>query len=204
MKKPERPSSVLVIAILQICFGSLGLLFNLCGGAMQAAGGAKMFAPPPGAAAQAPPDVEAMMQARVPYYKAYQMSALALGVVAGAVMLVGGIGLVKMRPWARPLTIGYACYNIVITIVGFVMNVIVNGPVMKEVYAELRKDPNIARMGGLMDITEAAATIMAYGSLVLLVYPIVLLTVMFLPSVREAFRAAGSPGPDEEAYDDEE
>jgi hypothetical protein len=204
MKRPERPSSVLVVAILQIAFGSLGLLFSLCGGAMQLAGGAKVFAPPGGAQAVGP-DVEGMIRARVPYYDTWQAGGLALGVLSGAVMLVSGIGLLRMRSWARRVTIGYAFYNIVVTIVNFVFALTVTAPVMREVLAEVRADPKLPPQAvSIINLTETFATVGTYAGLALLAYPIILLAVMFFPHVREAFRAAALPPAREEEDGDQE
>jgi hypothetical protein len=203
MRRPERPSAVLVVAILQICFGSLALLGSLCGGGLQLAGGARMFAPPPGA--QAPPDVEGMIRARVPYYTAMQYGGAILGTIAGAVMIISAIGLLKMRPWARGLTIGYACYNIISTIVSFVFALTVTLPVTKELFEEMRADPKFPpQMGNFMTMMESMTRVITYASLAFLAYPIALLIVMFLPHVREAFRAAAHPRPDDEEYEDED
>jgi hypothetical protein len=203
MRKPERPSSVLVVAILQIGFGSLVLLSNLCAGAIQLGGGAKMFAPPAGA--QAAPDVDGMIRARVPYYDAWQAGGVALGVVAGTVMLVSGIGLLRMRPWARKVTIGYACYNIVSTIANFVFAVTVTAPVMKEVLEEMRADPKLPpQAAGVITMTEMIGKIGTYSSLAFLAYPVILLAIMFFPHVRAAFRAASLPPAKDEDLADEE
>jgi hypothetical protein len=206
MKRPERPGAVLVVAILQICFGSLGLCGSLCGGGAQLAGGAKVFTPPAGAQAQ--PDVEGMMRARVPYYTAMEYGGAVLGLIAGTVMLVSAIGLLKLRPWARYLTIGYACYNIVSSIFGFIFSLTVTLPVMREVWAEMRADPKLPPQAvSVMNITETITTAMIYASFIFLVYPIALLVVMFLPHVKAAFRPAPlqprtDEGPDEEFDDD--
>ncbi len=94
----HRPAGVLVMAILLLIFGSLGLLGSLCGGAITLAGGAKTFTvqPPPGA--KPPPDADSMMKARIPYYATYQAVGLVLGMVAGGVMILCGLGLLGMRP----------------------------------------------------------------------------------------------------------
>lgn len=42
----ERPAIVLVMAILQIVFGSIGLLANLCNGGIQLAGGPRCSSRP--------------------------------------------------------------------------------------------------------------------------------------------------------------
>jgi hypothetical protein len=202
-----RPSSVFVLGILQLVFGILTLLGSVCGGGLQLAGGSKLFAPPPGA--QAPPDTEAMIRARLPYYGAIQYAGLGLGVVVGTVMVVSGLGLINMRPWARGLTIGYACYNIVSGIIGFIFNLTVYLPVMRDVFAELRADPKFPpQAAGILSMTETFTSAVMYFSLAFLAYPVVLLVFMFAPHVRAAFRGEPERRDDEggadEAWPDDE
>jgi hypothetical protein len=67
------------------------------------------------------------------------------------------------------------------------------------------KDPKLQQLGGFITMMQSITSLSAYGPLLLLVYPVALLLVMFLPTVRDAFRAAASPvAEDEEEYDDEE
>src|SRR4051794_11643492 len=113
MRPRNRPTSVLVLAILQIIFGSLGLLGSLCGVGMQLAGGGSMFG---GQAPQGMPDIQALLRERVPHYEIVLLGGLILGLISGTVMIVSGVGLIRMRPWARVLTIGYAIYYIASTI----------------------------------------------------------------------------------------
>jgi hypothetical protein len=102
--KRERPASVLVLAILQIVFGSLCFMLTTCGGVAQFAGGNKMFKP---AQAQgAPKDdpeekLEKLMEQKVPAYKAVQVAQLGLGILLSVALLVSGIGLLKLRPLQR-------------------------------------------------------------------------------------------------------
>jgi hypothetical protein len=163
-----------------------------------------MFQPAGAPAAAQPPDVEALMRAKVPHYELMLYGGLALGLTACTVMLVSGIGLLKMRPWARWATVGYACYNILSTIVGFVFALLVTVPLMNEIFEEEAKKANVPpQAAGMFNMMAAMSKTMVYVQLILLAYPIVLLVAMFLPSVREAFR--GRPSDDvEEDFDDEE
>jgi hypothetical protein len=196
----------LVVAILQLCFGAVALCMNVCGGAMQMAGGSQLFMPAgaPQAAQQKQleQDIEDLMEQKIPHYKAWQYFGLGLGVMSATVMVVSGAGLLKMRPWARWLTIVYACYNMANTIIGVVIAITITLPITAEIFAELSAKgglpPGAAPMMGAMGPLMQAAT---YAQLVLLAYPIVLLVVMFLPNVRAAFRAAGA-GHVEQGADD--
>ena len=98
---------------------------NVCGTGFQLAGGNAAFMPTgsPQAAQQQQmqKDMEDLMGRKIPHYKSWQYFGLSLGLLSGTVMLASGIGLLKMRPWARRLTIIYACYNILNTIVTVVI-----------------------------------------------------------------------------------
>jgi hypothetical protein len=191
------PTIVTVIAIIQIFFGATGLVRHLCSGTWQLAGGARAFTPA-GAQAAAPPDIEALMRARVPHYEAFVYAGLIGGLVSGAVCVVSGIGLLRLRPWARWVTIGYACYFIISDLAGFIYALTVLQPVMDQIIAEQALQPNLPVQGAMaFNIAMKITAIAPYLSLVLLPYPIVLLAVMFLPNVREAFRRQASASAEE-------
>lgn len=95
----KRTTSMTVIGVISIVFGSLGLVggvfTTLAGGAIAALGSA-------GTASGA--------------QEAGQVTGLGLGavvigvvgIIAAVALLVGGIGILKVRPWARTLCLGYA------------------------------------------------------------------------------------------------
>jgi hypothetical protein len=201
-----RPSSVLVVAILQIVFGALALLLNVCGGGFQLAGGNKVFMPQgnPQAAQQQQfqDDLENMLKERAPYYQATQYGGLVLGLAAAAVMIASGIGLLKMRRWGRWLAIGYACYSIASTILYMVYALTVTLPIMREFVAQERLKPNLPPAQAMaLNMMDTMATAAAFVPLVFLAYPVVLLIVLFLPQVRAAFRE--EPAERAEEDDDE-
>ncbi len=158
MKRPYRPSAVMVVAIMQITFGALGLLSNLCNVGIQAAGGTKAFTPPAGAAGPQTPDVEAMLRARVPHYDLFVYGQLTVSLIACTVMIVSGVGLLRLRPWARRVTIGYAFYNIAMTVFGVVFALLVTRPLMEDYFAQLRADPKLPPAAvPTLNMTEAIA-----------------------------------------------
>jgi hypothetical protein len=190
---------VLVVAVLQICFGSLALLGNLCNGGLQLAGGNKAFVPAGSPQAAQQPDVEGMMRARMPHYELMIYGGEALGLIAGTVMVVSGVGLIKMRRWARWLTIGYACYNVASTIIGFIFALTFSLPLTREILAQARADPKLPPQGAfILNMTETITTAALYATLLFLAYPIALLIVMFRPHVRAAFRAEGGAAVEED------
>jgi hypothetical protein len=110
-----------------------------------------------------------------------------------------------MRPWARWLTIGYACYYIVSTIIGVVFAFLVTVPIMKELFEDMRADPNIPPAAWrILNMTETIATLTPYFQLFLLVYPLALLLVLFMPDVRAAFRGEPADHAEDEDFDDED
>ena len=59
-----------------------------------------------------------------PAYAAWMNLSIVLGLAARVVLLAAGIGLLKLKPWARMLSIAYAIYAIVMILVGTVVNFI--------------------------------------------------------------------------------
>lgn len=84
-----RPASLSTIAILQIVFGSLGLLGGACAPwvLLEGAAGTRVTLP-------------------------LASGAIAYGVL-GAVMLAGGVGLLNLRPWGRTVTMAWGGLSVV-------------------------------------------------------------------------------------------
>jgi hypothetical protein len=122
MAKRQRPAAVTVLAILFLVFGSLGLVSSLCGclslGITQASISDRKLAsqvrgpfdPPPA------PDLNDYYLQHVPVYLPYQVLTTFLSAIGSGVLLVGGMGLLGLRPWARWLALGYAGYTVVFTL----------------------------------------------------------------------------------------
>ena len=90
----QAPTSVTVFGILNIVFGLLGLFGTAFSAvALFAAGGNNPFL------VNQPPLVMTWMQ-----------FSIVLGGVASVVLLISGVGLLRLRPWGRTMAIGYAVY----------------------------------------------------------------------------------------------
>src|SRR5262245_54997688 len=110
----QRPASVTVMGILNIVFGSLGLLCYVCVGVMFLAlmGSTAGF---PGGVNPIQ-DMMNFMERQIPGYKAIMISSLILGFLLSVLLLVSGIGLLNMQGWARVLSILYSIIMILVQI----------------------------------------------------------------------------------------
>lgn len=187
----KRPTPVLVIAILHFTFGGLSLFFGLCGLGAQLAMQAKVFpqppSPPPGRP-QAPTqdDIQKYMDQRIPHHQAMLYGGIIFDLCLSVLMIIAGLGLIQMRSWGRILSIGYACLSIVQKLVGIIYAFLVTLPVMNEFLDTLTNQaPETVIFVKTMRITITMTPIL---QLSYLVYPIVVLVVMYLPTVSAAFR----------------
>jgi hypothetical protein len=198
MRKPERPQAVLVIAIFHFIFGGLGILCDTCALAGQAA---KVGQTPQQAEMQA--EMEAIMVEKVPFYKAYIGASLVLNVVWDVLMIGGGIGLLNLRPYGRTLSISYGAGRLLWGLFVIVFSLIWVTPASEEAMKHMKFPPEAEAMKGILTALTNFGLII---QLVVLIYPAIVLIVMYLPAVRAAF--AGGPPPldrfEDDADDDED
>jgi hypothetical protein len=176
----DRPTVVLVMAILNFVLGGLGLCGMLC-----LAGGIGLFAAAAGNAPPPPPgqpDFREMVEAfkSVPGYIPFMIASLVVGLVVLIALIVSGFGLLSMRPWARWICIVYGVYAILSALVGLVYNLAVVGPALEE-YAR-QHGPAAADSTGMNN-----PIMNVFSTLIGMAYGIALLIVMFLPHVSAAF-----------------
>src|SRR2546428_12207469 len=124
--QPRRPTSVLVIAIFHFILGGLGLLLGvigLAGSLMVYATLASAPPPPPsatGPAAVTPAAQYQYLDAHLPYWKEVDLTSAAVSLVLSALMVVAGVGLLKMKPWGRTLSLVYGVGSILYQIGVFI------------------------------------------------------------------------------------
>jgi hypothetical protein len=183
----ERPTAVLVLAILNFVFGGLGIA-ALCCGAMAAGLLAAVFnlAPTPRPGQPAPPNLMEMFQS-IPGYIPFLIVSLILGLLVSILLIISGVGLLRMQNWARVVCLVYAIYTLLSTIGGTVYTLTVVNPATdawERDYARRTGTP-IASNPAVKQATTIGTS--CFG----MAYPIALLIVLNLPHVRAAF--AGSP-----------
>jgi hypothetical protein len=163
----QRPTSVTVFGILNIVFAVLGIFSMLAMMAFFAMAGTSTNNP-----------VIQLIQNN-PAYASWMKLSLVLGVPVSVILLAAGIGLLKLKPWARTVSIAYGIYAIVMVLAGMVVNYIfLLQPMLQQ--AHQQQGPQAAAaMGGAIGGT--------CGSCFGLIYPVLLLIFMMRPNVVAAF-----------------
>lgn len=202
----ERPTAVLVMAILNFVMGGLGLLVFLCCGL-----GTLLFtslmldfvskaAPPPTQGGPNPADLTKVFD-QIPGYYAVMGTHSVLCAGLCVVVIVGGMGLLQMQNWGRYSSVAASVLFIILSLINLIYTVAIVQPGVERWQRDFA-----AKMGaGPMPVSSASSTmniVMAiFGFLLYIAYPVALIVVMFLPHVSAAFAGTAPPGgaPD---YDD--
>jgi hypothetical protein len=169
----ERPASVTVFGILNIVFAALGF-FALLASAMM------LFS----AGAMRNPVMEQMRA--IPQYDFWLKLTIPLGILSSIVLLVAGIGLLRLRSWGRLLSILYGWYAIIFGVVGIGWNYLFLMRPMMEQARQQGGPEAMGAMGGAIGGTV--------GGCLGLIYPVLLLIFMTRPRVKAAFQARETPG----------
>ena len=168
----ERPGSVTAFGILNIVFAVFGFLGLFGTIALFSMSGTLNI-----------PVVKIMRES--PVYSTWLKLTIPLGLLSCGVLLAAGVGLLRMKNWARKLSIGYAIYGIVFSILGLVMNFVFLIRPMLEEAAQKQGPEAAAAYGGVMGGT--------IGGCIGLIYPILLLVYMMRPKLVAAFHPPSPP-----------
>jgi hypothetical protein len=149
--RPHRPVAVTVFGVLNIVFGALGLFSMPCA----------MFV----GLAMLPRIMNPTRTA-----KAWLLLSNLIGFVCTIVLLIVGIGLLKLREWARKWAIGYGWFALVWGVIATIINVML----MTSGAYGYSRDAAPGATGGTV------------GGLIGLMYPIFLVVFMYKPYVKNA------------------
>jgi hypothetical protein len=163
----ERPTSVTVFGILNICKGALGVLTALWS--------LMLFS---SSAAASNPVTQVMLEN--PTYTKWMKTMVPIGIVVCCASVLSGFGLLGLRSWARKVSIAYAIYGIVVVVVTVPINFFVLLPAMLEKSRQFQ-GPEAAGM-----ISSTIGSVL--GVVLGLIYPILLLIFMTRPKVVAAFQ----------------
>ncbi len=108
----NRPTSATVFGVLNIVFSVLGILGTAYSALVY------LVANDPNDVAANPFDAFEMG----PLMSAWMKGATILGFIANAVLFAAGIGLLMMRRWGRTLSLVYAVYAVIATVIGTAMS----------------------------------------------------------------------------------
>jgi hypothetical protein len=147
-------------------------------------------------------EIQKFMEQRIPHYTVTLFGTMAFDLLLSCLMIAAGFGLIQMRRWGRNLSISYAVVSIVQKLFAFVYTMLVVGPTMTELYETMfqRLGPAGQPFGGFAKMGGTMASASAFFQLSYMIYPISVLVVMFLPSVRAAFRGDSSRMKNEGPY----
>jgi len=190
-----RPPAVTVIAILNLVFGALWLLCGLASLGMQASGMQNMFMNMgnvnPGNNPQLAKQEEIRKQV-MEFSGKMNSSPLEYAshlqyIVLSALLIISGIGLLKMAPWGRALALLYATLSILSNLALVIMMFVVSVPLVQEFADKLATQGQEAQMmaffmkfGVYVGIALPAAS---------LIYPAIVLILLLRPPVAAAFRS---------------
>jgi hypothetical protein len=183
----ERPTAVLVMAILNFVVGGFNLLALLCGGGALALVLGFASSLPPGPGGQPNPLQEmGKVFKDIPGYIPVLIGQTILGFVLAIVLIVAGFGMLKMAPWSRTLCNIYAGVTLIVTLGATVYTLTVVNPAMARWQEDFQKKFPGAGAGGQQDPVTQAATAVC-GAIFAIAYAVALLIVMNLPNVSAAF-----------------
>jgi hypothetical protein len=205
----QRPAAVLVMAILNLVFGGLHLLVYVCAGCTM--GVMYQFANmAPPAAPPGQPNVNSIYGSmfqelgKLPGYWAFMIASNVLGILLATLLIVAGIGLLKMRPWSRTLCVVYVFGMFLFQIANVYYGMVYVNPAMARWQENLmRQQPQAVPPGFAPNATFSnLGTIVGAGFF--MAYSVALMVVLFLPSVSAAFAGKTAPPAEEpEDYYDE-
>jgi hypothetical protein len=196
----ERPLSITAIAILQFVFGGLALLCGIGEGAglLVGGGGQKWFASSGGPGAdqdkvdKLADDLEKAIESG-PAYQAVQVGSLVIYLALSVAMIISGIGLLQLRPWGRLLSIGYALADIALTAFRLVYAVAFTIPAFRDL---VNKHPvETAEEQMVIGVMGMMAYLPPILELVWMIYPVIILIIMFRAANAAAFQEEGARHP---------
>jgi hypothetical protein len=206
----NRPTLVFVMAILHIVFGTLGFFAACCSG-----GGAMLlqFAPIP-----APwnpreslykPMID-VLDAEAPNHLSIQLSICATEMFLLGLLIAGGIGLIGMRGWARVLVVIASILGMIVLTGSFIWAIVIFNPAGQHAQAALMESmrKNMAAQNTPMPSMDfnvnpsVQVAIQAAVSGVVMLYCVIALVTMLLPSVSEAFASSRTSESEAQDYRD--
>ncbi len=196
VRKPPRPASVTVFAILQLVFGTIALFcggFNLIG-LIMIQNAAPGLSSGPFAASM---DLELATAAQYPAYLPSKMVLACLTLLNVLIMLLTGIGLLLLQRWARWLSFVFAALLILICLGVALVDLTMRAPAADAFATQMAKNPaQAAQAPGI----RLGVYLGVVGDLLAIPYALLLCFFLTRPKVRDAF--AGIDRRLDDDYDD--
>jgi hypothetical protein len=133
----------------------------------------------------------------LPAVQTMEMVDLGTKVMLTGLLIIAGVGLVTMKPWGRILSLVYAVLSLLSKVVAIIVHFTVIVPAIKPIFEDIkRRDP---QMGSAMELGGTIGG--AVGPCILMIYPILVLIFMLLPSTARGLRRASEDQPEESRSD---
>lgn len=191
----ERPTAVLVMAILNFVMGGLGLITFLCCG-LGSLLATNLFldfigkaAPPPTKGGPDPSELTKMFD-HVPGYYPVMGTHMVLCAGLCILLIAAGVGLLNMQTWARYSSVAASVFFIFLSFINLAYNIAVVQPGLERWQRDFA-----AKLGGTASppafgpSTTMNVVMAIFGFLLYIAYPVALCVVLFLPKVSAAFAA---------------
>jgi hypothetical protein len=198
MPRDRRPAAVLVVAILNMFFGGMNLLGLFCAVPMLALLLAIM-PPVPGSDKNVFRDMYDTVNARSPFLY-FLIGSTILTLLLNTGLLTSGIGLWKMRSWARRTAIACAFAQVAIALITPIFQILWINPAMADWQEHFNKSlvrPNAPPPPTIFD-AGMYNVISIFAALLGSIYPVIVLIILFLPHVRAAFAGQRPSDPPKE------
>ncbi len=211
--KRERPTSVLVFGILYMVFGGLGVFYNLCCCTVLAGwvGLGPALLQNPGfkrgfdEAAQGNPDAAAQIALlRDPVVTTTMLTQLGLGLFVAVAQLTSGIGLFRMRPWARVLALATAVGLLLLAALNIGLQLVVLTPAHDAALArQMQNAPPMPFDPRAINRASELAGVLV-GALPQSVLAVAALVLLSRRNVRDALSGTGPASPRPAPWPDDE
>ena len=204
--KKQLPTVIVVIATLHFVGGGLGLIGDGLGVATLLAGGGgnvtkkvtayfKSLGPAAPSAQAEEVDVEEIIRQQVPSYTTFMIGHLCVDTLLSLMMIAAGVGLLKLQPWARSLSLFYGLCSIVVRLIQVVYSyaLLIGASIIAvEMQYQAMPEPQRGVAMSMLPMVKVMMYAIPLFNLIWTIYPVVVLALLTRPRVVEAFHNAGN------------
>jgi len=203
MGKPDRPSLVTSVAVLQLVVGGLLLACGSCGllAAVAGTSSATVTITTQGKSTTRVYDTREEMEKEAPGYKNFLVASSLAGVLLDLAMILAAVGLLTLAAWGWWLSLSWALLHLTYQIVALAYLWSVAIPAANRMVYAVPHDDDAVCSGLVNGNTFYHLFWMAFA-LGLSVFSIVFLGLLALPSARRAFKNDRTAENDEEEGED--
>jgi hypothetical protein len=198
---------VLVIAILNLIIGSLGILSSLAFSLLMLGGGERALSSQVVSAdlqkmqketnGYTNDELYAYREAHLPAYELTQDIKVVVDLIANLLLITGAVGLLRMTWWSRPVTLFYAGFDLLMQAAVLMLVIVFLFPVIDGFFESMAPSIDSQQKQIAAQFAQMFWKLgYAAGTGIWMAYPLLVLVIMFLPSVRLAFR--GTPAHQEQ------